>query len=61
MFLSPTGLSVTIRKTVLGRLLPPGHSTHNRLKHTPSLSVKKAYLLVLELQPEGQVSGLPCI
>lgn len=28
---------------------PPGHCTKNRLKHIPSLSVKEAYLLVVEL------------
>lgn len=42
--------SVTIRKIVLGRLLPPRHCTSSRLKYTPSYSVKEAYLLVLELQ-----------
>lgn len=31
----------------------------SRLKNTFSLSVKKAYLLVLELQSEGLASGLP--
>ena len=30
----------------------------SRQKHTPSLSVKQTYLLVLELQSKGQTSGL---
>ena len=50
----------TIRETVF-RLPPPGHSTESRLTHTPFFSCKRAYLLVLELQPEGQVLGLPHI
>ena len=33
---------------------PPGHCTKNRLKHIPSLSVKEAYLLVLELKLKGR-------
>ena len=50
----------TIRETVF-RLPHPGHSTERRLTHTPFFSCKRAYLLVLELQPEGQVLGLPHI
>lgn len=51
--------TVTIRKRVLGRLPPPGcYTGYCLLKHTYSLSRKEAYLLVLELQPEGQASGL---
>lgn len=42
--------TVTIGKTVLGGLQHPGH---REKKYTTSLSVKKAYLLTLELQPEG--------
>lgn len=37
------------------------HHTDNRLKCIPRLFVKNTYLLVLELQPEGQTSGLPHI
>lgn len=50
--------SITIRKTILGRLPPLRHGIDSRLKYTPSIPVKKNNLLVLELQPEGQVSGL---
>ena len=39
---------LTIRQTVLGRVLPPGHCS--RLKYISSCSMKEAYLLVLELQ-----------
>lgn len=35
--------TVTIRKTVLGWLPYPGNCSEGRLKHTPSLPVKKAY------------------
>lgn len=49
---------VTIREGVLGRLPSPGHCTDSGLKHSPSLSVKEAYLLVLELWPQGQASGM---
>lgn len=42
--------TVTIKKAVLSRL-SPGHRIDKILKHTPSLSVKEAYLLVLELRP----------
>lgn len=37
----------------------PGHHTDSRPNASPppSLSVKEAYLLVVELQPERQVSG----
>lgn len=41
---------VTIRETVIGRIPSSGHRTESRLKYTPSLSVKEAYLLVLEAQ-----------
>lgn len=47
--------------TVLSRLPPPGSHTDCKLKYTPSLAVKKAYSLILELQPEGQTSGFPPI
>ena len=49
---------VTIREKVLNRLQTPGHCTDNRLKENPSLFVNKACLLLLELQPKGQASGL---
>lgn len=38
--------AVTFEEIVLGKLLLPGHWTHHRLKHIPSLSKKKAYFLV---------------
>ena len=41
--------TVTNEETVLGWLPHPVHSTDSRLKHTPSLYVKKAYLIVLGL------------
>ena len=34
---------------------PPGHCTKSRLKHIPSLSVKEAYLLVMELTPRARL------
>lgn len=36
----------------------PGDCTDSSLKHTPSLSVKEDYLLLLEFRPERQASGL---
>lgn len=48
--------TVTNEETVLGWL--PQGIAHSRLKQTPSLSVKEAYLIVLELQQEGQTSSL---
>lgn len=39
---------ITSRDIIFGRLPPPGHCTDSKLKHTPSLSVKKDYLLVLQ-------------
>lgn len=50
--------TLTIEETVLGILPLAGHCTDSRLKHTPSVSVKEAYLLVLELWPEGHTLGL---
>lgn len=50
--------TVTIQETILGRLPPRRDCTENRLKHIPSLSVKEAYLFVLELWLEEQASGL---
>lgn len=44
-------------KRVLDRMPHPGHCTGSRLKHTSSL-VEKDNLLVLEIQLEGQASGL---
>lgn len=54
--LGPHG-TITIGKIVLDRMPHPGHCTGGRLKHTSSL-VKKDNLLVLEIQLEGQASGL---
>lgn len=42
----------------LGQLLSLGHCTDHRWIHTFYLSVKEAYLLALELQPEEQASVL---
>lgn len=56
-FSGPHG-SETIGETVFGRLPPPGYFTDSGLKYTSRLSMEKAYLLVLELWPEGQASGL---
>ena len=44
-------------KDSLDRMPHPGHCTGSRLKHTSSL-VEKDNLLVLEIQLEGQASGL---
>lgn len=46
---------VIIRETFLGCLSPPHRQ---QTKTHSSLFVKRAYLFVLELQPEGQASGL---
>ena len=54
--LGPHG-TITIGKIALDRMPHPGHCTGGRLKHTSSL-VKKDNLLVLEIQLEGQASGL---
>lgn len=48
----------TIGKIVLDRVPSPGHSREQN-KTALSLPVIKAYLLVPELQPEIQISGLP--
>lgn len=45
--------TVTVRRTVLGRPPHAGHFTNSELTHTPTLSMKKAYLLNLELQLES--------
>ena len=37
----------------------PADCTDSSLKHTPSLSMKDIYLLIQELQSEGQDSGFP--
>ena len=47
--------TVTIRETGLGRLPAPEHCTDSRLKHTSNLSVKEAYLLVLEFRLRGKL------
>lgn len=44
---------ITTRDSSWQTTPPPGHRTHSRLTHTPSLSVKVTYSLVRELQPEG--------
>lgn len=46
-----------LRDCSSGRLPLPRHCTDSRLTPTPSLS-EKHYLLVQELQPAGQASGL---
>ena len=46
-------VAVKIKETAFGWLLPLRHYTDSRLKHTLSLPVKRAHLLVLELQPKG--------
>lgn len=54
-----TGSYGTVQiETFVAQLPTPGYSTDSKLKHTPSLPVKEAYLLVLELPLEGQASGL---
>ena len=53
--------TVIIRETTPGRLPHLGSCTDSRLKYTPSLSMKDPLLLVLELQPLRQVSGLAYI
>lgn len=52
--------AVTNGETDLGWLRPTPSVQHrdSSLEHMPSLSVKKAYLLVLELQSKGQASGV---
>lgn len=49
---------LTFGDRVLGRLSPSGYCTDSRLKYTLSLSVKVAYLLLLDLWPEGKASDL---
>lgn len=51
--------TIVIGKTVLGRRPCPRHCKDSRLKYILSLPEKEAHLLFLELQPEGQLSGLP--
>lgn len=55
--LGPPG-SETIRDSFPLATAPRSPQTAYSLKRTPSLPVKKAYLFVLELQPEWQASGL---
>lgn len=52
--------TITIR-TVLGSPPHAGHSTYSRWKLTSSLPMKKASLLILELQAQGQASDYPHI
>lgn len=42
-------------ETILGQLPPTGHSIDGRIKQS---SVKEVHLLVLELQPDGQVANI---
>lgn len=52
--------TATIKKTVLDRLSPPEHYADSRLKHIPTVSVKKAYLaLSFSLRDKLQVSHIP--
>lgn len=50
-----------VRETVLSRLPPSRHNIQSCLKHFSKSSLKKAYSLVLELQPELHVSYLKAI
>lgn len=50
--------TVIIRQTFLSWLPRPRVLTDKRLKHTLSLSLKEAYVLVPELWPDGQASGV---
>ena len=47
--------TIIIGRTILGR--SNNQDTTQRLKHTPNLPVKKAYLLILELQLAKEVPG----
>ena len=50
-----------VRETVLSSLPPSRHNIQSCLKHFSKSSLKKAYSLVLELQPELHVSYLKAI
>ena len=50
--------TVVIGETVFDRILPTGHCTERRLRHTPGPSVKEACLFVQELWFEGNTSDL---
>lgn len=47
----------TIGKILFISLPPKGYCTDRLMKHIPTISMERAYLLVLELKHEGQVSG----
>lgn len=47
-------VSTVIGETVCGMLSLQGHYANSIMKHIPSLSVKKANLLVLQLQLDGE-------
>lgn len=47
----------TIGEIILGRLPPPSTLHREPTETHPSLSVKEAYVLVLEFQPEDQALG----
>jgi len=53
--------NVAIGKIVLGSIPSPGHCTDSSVKNNTNLPVKKAYLLSLGIQVEGQASGIPHI
>lgn len=53
--------TITIGKTIVGSPPPPGNCADSKLKHNSSLPIQKAYLLSLELQPQGQAEGFPNI
>lgn len=59
MFLSSMGLYN--QEDSSWQVTTPGHHTDSRLKHNPSLLLKQAYLLSLELNPEGWASHFPHI
>lgn len=52
-----TGLHNNLKDT--SRQATNPRTTNSQLKHNPSLPVKKAYLLSLQLQAKRQTSGVP--
>ena len=53
--------NVTIKKTSSWQATRPRDCTENLLKHHPILLQTKTYLLILKLQPQGQISDFPYI
>lgn len=47
--------AVPIREAVLGRLRPPGHCTHSRLKHNSRFRMKKAFCLPWSFSLRGRL------